>query len=120
MFALWFWHNQRKPNKHFQQLAITNAHYTDADFLMATKTAGLLPFLRKQLPRSTRAIPLHPKNTLFTELGIASVAFELDEMPIFCEALGLQYEIDNQNPLWERIETIGDLDTYIASLKPIE
>jgi hypothetical protein len=120
MFALWLWHNQRKPNKHFQNLTITNAHYTDAEFLIATKTPNLLPFLRKQMPRSTRTIPLHPKNTLFTDLQFDPVTFELDQMSIFCESLGLQYEIDEQKPLWDRIETIGDLDTYIASLKPIE
>ncbi len=120
MCALWFWQRQRKPNKHFQNLAIMNAHYTDTDFLNATKTAELLSFLRKQMPRSTRTIPLHPANTLFTDLGIAPVAFELDEMPIFCESLGLLYEIEDQNPLWERIKTIGELDAFIASLKPID
>ena len=118
MLALWFWRTRTKPNQHFQNLATANENHEDANFLTDTKMPALLPFLQNQMPRAARHIPLHLENTLFTDLQIDPVKFELDEMPKFCKSQSLQYEIDPENPLWTRMTTIQDLVTYIATLKP--
>ena len=117
MLALAFWYKRIKPSPHFQTLATANENYSDADFLTIIPMPVLLPFIRNQMPRPARNIPLRPENTLFDDLQIDPVTFELDEMTQLCKTQSLQYEIDPENPLWERIATIQDLATYIAALK---
>jgi hypothetical protein len=121
--AIWHWRGRKKLPPHFQKLASANETFCDAAFHEATnlpiaQSTTLLAFLRHQMPLPTRAIPLRPENRLFDDLNIDPVAFELDEMPKLCKDLSLIYEIDEQNPLWERLETVNDLTTYIASLEP--
>lgn len=122
MGTIWYIQRQRKPSPHFQKLAKANANYSDIDFHTASnlpriQSTAVLESLRKQMPRSTRAIPLRSENHLFEDLKLDPVKFELDAMPQLCKTLDLDYKIDANAPLWERIKTIQELTTYIASLK---
>ena len=122
--AIWVWRIKNRLSPHFQNLANQNAGYSDAAFhanspLSLDHSTALLANLRNQLPKSAGTVPLRPENLLFDDLNLDPVALELDEMATLCKTLGLQYNVDEQNPLWEHITTISDLATYITTLKQI-
>lgn len=119
MCTIWYGAGRKKMPLHLHKLALENTDYTDAaliDDLNLPQASVLLASLRKQMPRVTHALPLRPENHLFDDLDLDPVAFEMDHMPNLCDQLGLTYDIDHQNPLWEQVFTVQDLANYIAKL----
>jgi hypothetical protein len=123
MWSFWFWKTRTSLSPHFQNLFTSNANYSDQEFhadnhLTTEQSTALLASLRKQMPKHARAIPLRPENDLYDALQLDPISLELDMMVDLCRELQLQYEIDEQKPLWEHVITVKDLTTYIANLKP--
>jgi|GEM_PF-4990368 len=119
MCATWYWYNAKHMNPHFTKLMGANADYSDDEFLREIHLPRdhgvlLLATLRRQLPKTARAIPLRPDNDLWVDLNLDPVSFELDDVSNLCDQLGLDFRIDPEIALYEQVHTIRDLAEYIS------